>query len=45
MSADRQAIVRALLDRHGRTFAEEAGIDVAKNTPSPLFRLLGGWPG
>jgi hypothetical protein len=32
--------VRALLDRHGRTFAEELGIDVAKGTPSPLFRLL-----
>jgi hypothetical protein len=32
--------VRALLDRHGRTFAEELGIDVAKNTPSPLYRLL-----
>jgi hypothetical protein len=32
--------VRALLDRHGRTYAEELGIDVAKGTPSPLFRLL-----
>jgi hypothetical protein len=31
---------RALLDRHGRTFADELGIDVAKNTPAPLFRLL-----
>jgi hypothetical protein len=32
--------VQALLDRHGRTFAEELGIDLAKGTPSPLFRLL-----
>jgi endonuclease III len=32
--------VKALLDRHGQTFAEELGIDVGKNTPSPLFRLL-----
>jgi endonuclease III len=30
----------ALLDRHGRTFADELGIDVAAGTPSPLFRLL-----
>lgn len=32
--------VRALLDRHGRTYAEQLGIDAAKGTPSPLFRLL-----
>jgi endonuclease III len=32
--------VRALLDRHGQTFAEELRIDVAKGTPSALFRLL-----
>ena len=36
----RQDIAAALLERHGRTYAEELGIDVAKNTPSPLFRLL-----
>ncbi|MBA2530349.1 MAG: hypothetical protein H0V19_10410 [Euzebyales bacterium] len=30
----------ALLDRHGRTFAAELGVDVAKGTPSPLFRML-----
>ena len=35
-----QATVRALLDRHGRTYAEELKIDVAKGTPSALFRLL-----
>lgn len=33
-------VTAALLDRHGRTFAEELGIDVASGTPSPLFRLL-----
>jgi hypothetical protein len=34
------AIVDALLERHGRTYAEELGIDVARGTPSVLFRLL-----
>lgn len=38
--ASKQAIVRALLERHGRTFAEELRIDVAKGTPRELFRLL-----
>jgi endonuclease III len=37
-SAD--AVVDALLERHGRTYAEELGIDVARGTPSVLFRLL-----
>jgi hypothetical protein len=36
----RQAVAATLLDRHGRTFAEELRIDVAKRTPSALFRLL-----
>lgn len=36
----KKAIVAALLDRYGETYAAEAGIAVAKNTPSPLFRLL-----
>lgn len=36
----RRATVEALLDRHGRTFAQELRIDVARGTPSPLFRLL-----
>lgn len=40
MSTDQQAVVRAVLERHGTTFAGELGIDVGKNTPSPLFRLL-----
>lgn len=35
-----KATVAALLDRHGRTYAEELGIDLAKGTPSPLFRWL-----
>jgi endonuclease III len=33
-------IAEALLRRHGRTFAQELGIAVEKNTPSQLFRLL-----
>jgi endonuclease III len=38
--ADRKSVVRALLDRHGHTFADELGIRVERNTPSELFRLL-----
>src|SRR5215213_8832743 len=38
--ASHQHTVRALLDRHGRTFADELNIDVAKNIPSALYRLL-----
>jgi endonuclease III len=33
-------LAEALLERHGRTFADELGINVAAGTPSPLFRLL-----
>src|SRR5215218_7347331 len=33
-------VIDALLERHGQTYAEELGIDVAKGTPSVLFRLL-----
>jgi endonuclease III len=33
-------IVKALLDRHGQTYAEELGIKVEKNTPTELYRLL-----
>lgn len=33
-------IVDVLLTRYGRTFADELGIDVARNSPSALFRLL-----
>ena len=38
--ASHDDIVRALLARHGRTFAEELRIDVGRGTPSVLFRLL-----
>ena len=34
-----RAVVRALLDRHGTTYAEEIGIRL-RNGPAPLFRLL-----
>jgi hypothetical protein len=39
MAANRDT-ARALLERHGRTYAEELRIDVAKGTPSVLYRLL-----
>jgi endonuclease III len=32
-------VVRRVLDRHGRTFADEAGISLA-DEPAPLFQLL-----
>jgi endonuclease III len=34
-----QAVVRTLLDRHGQTYAEEAGISL-RDSPSALYRLL-----
>jgi endonuclease III len=34
-----ERLVRALVDAHGRTFAEEAGIRL-QDTPQPLYRLL-----
>lgn len=40
MPKTQKETVKALLDRHGRTYADELGIAVATNTPSPLFRLL-----
>ena len=36
----RDRIVEALLERHGRTYAAELGIDLARNTPSVLYRWL-----
>ncbi|WP_127145278.1 hypothetical protein [Pelagibacterium montanilacus] len=33
-------IVAALLDRHGTTYSEEIGIDLAADTPAPLFQWL-----
>jgi endonuclease III len=38
--ASQRETARALLERHGRTFAEELRIDVSRNTPSVLYRLL-----
>lgn len=41
MEASKQkAVVQAVLKRSGRTFGEELGIDVKRNTPAPLFQLL-----
>lgn len=37
--AQTEHVVATLLERHGRTYAEEAGITL-RDTPSPLFRLL-----
>ncbi|MFG2680555.1 endonuclease [Streptomyces sp. NPDC048392] len=39
MSRDPRDIVRELVDAHGQTYAEEAGIRL-KDTPQPLYRLL-----
>jgi hypothetical protein len=33
-------IVLLLLERHGETYCDELGIDIARNTPSALFRWL-----
>jgi hypothetical protein len=38
--ASKEDVCRAVLERHGTTFAEELRIDVAKGTPTELFRLL-----
>jgi hypothetical protein len=35
----RAGLVRALIDAHGRTYAEEAGITL-RNKPSPLYQLM-----
>ena len=35
----RRGIVRALLDAHGRTFADEAGITL-RDKPAPLYQLM-----
>ncbi|GAA4899875.1 endonuclease III [Stackebrandtia albiflava] len=37
--ANRRQVVRTLLDRHGETYAQEAGIRL-KDTPMPLYQLL-----
>ena len=38
--ADDNATIERLLERHGRTYCDELGIDIDKNTPSVLFRWL-----
>jgi endonuclease III len=37
---DKRKIVRVLLQKHGRTFSDELGIDLKKPDPSTLFRWL-----
>ncbi|MEU4145834.1 endonuclease [Streptomyces parvulus] len=39
MGTGQRRIVRALVDTHGRTYADEAGIRL-RDTPQPLYRLL-----
>ncbi|WNI14522.1 endonuclease [Actinacidiphila sp. ITFR-21] len=39
MAPTQRDVVRTLLDDHGHTYAEEAGITL-KDTPQPLYRLL-----
>jgi endonuclease III len=36
----RSAIEKALLERHGRSYAEELGVNLASGSPSALFELL-----
>jgi endonuclease III len=36
----RKRVIGALLERHGKTYAAELGIDLGKGTPSALFRWL-----
>jgi len=40
MASRAQTIVSALLERHGTSFTDELGLDLTKDTPSPLFRWL-----
>jgi hypothetical protein len=37
---DERAVLQVLLDLHGKTYAEEIGIAVEKNTPAVLFQTL-----
>lgn len=37
--SSRKRLIEALLERHGRTFADELGVTL-RNTPAPLFRIL-----
>lgn len=38
--ADKRALARAVLDEYGQTFAEEAGIRLARGNPAALYQLL-----
>ena len=38
--ATTEGTIATLLDRHGKTFASDAGIRLGRNTPAPLFQLL-----
>lgn len=40
MSASRKALLKALLDTYGTSYAEELRIRVERNTPAVLFQLL-----
>lgn len=40
MTTRKQRIVEELLARHGQTFADELGVNIQRNTPAPLFRVL-----
>jgi hypothetical protein len=40
MSKSHDAVVERLMQRHGRTFCDELGIDIESGAPSPLFRWL-----
>jgi hypothetical protein len=40
MAAAKDRLIAALLERHGRTYADELGLDLARNTPSVLFRWV-----
>lgn len=40
VSERQRQLAAALLERHGQTYADELGLDLAQNTPSILFRWL-----
>lgn len=39
-SASQTRTVETLLERHGQTYSDEAGISLGKGTPAPLYQLL-----
>ena len=39
MTRSHEDTVRVLLERHGTTYAQDAGIEL-RDTPAPLFQLL-----